>query len=134
MDPDRWKRIEELFRAALDLDPAGRSSYLDGACGGDASLRREVDSLLACDEQAQSELESLVGGGAESFTRQADAVDAGSRIGAYTIQREVGRGGMGTVYQAVRTDGEFSKSVAIKLIKRGMDTDFVLRRFRQERQ
>lgn len=58
----------------------------------------------------------------------------GRRIGAYRLEEEVGRGGMGTVYRAVRVDGEFDQTVAVKLIKRGMDTDMILRRFRRERQ
>jgi serine/threonine protein kinase len=58
----------------------------------------------------------------------------GRRIGAYRLEDEVGRGGMGAVYRAQRVDGEFDQTVAIKLIKRGMDTDMILRRFRRERQ
>ena len=58
----------------------------------------------------------------------------GRRIGVYRLEEEVGRGGMGAVYRAVRVDGEFDQTVAIKLIKRGMDTDLVLKRFRNERQ
>jgi serine/threonine protein kinase/Tfp pilus assembly protein PilF len=58
----------------------------------------------------------------------------GRRIGAYRLEEEVGRGGMGVVYRAVRVDGEFDQTVAIKLIKRGMDTDLILKRFRRERQ
>ena len=58
----------------------------------------------------------------------------GRRLGAYRIEREIGRGGMGAVYEAIRVDNEFNKRVAIKLVKRGMDTDFILRRFRNERQ
>jgi serine/threonine protein kinase len=58
----------------------------------------------------------------------------GRQIGAYRLTREIGRGGMGAVYAAERADGSFYRKVAVKLIKRGMDTDFILRRFRQERQ
>ncbi|MFN2513613.1 MAG: hypothetical protein ABR568_19610, partial [Pyrinomonadaceae bacterium] len=58
----------------------------------------------------------------------------GKRLGSYRIEREIGRGGMGSVYLAVRADDEYKKRVAIKLIKRGMDTDFIVRRFRNERQ
>ncbi len=58
----------------------------------------------------------------------------GRRLGAYRIEREIGRGGMGAVYEASRADNEFNKRAAIKLVKRGMDTDFILRRFRKERQ
>lgn len=58
----------------------------------------------------------------------------GRRVGAYRLEEEVGRGGMGVVYRGVRVDGEFDQTVAIKLIKRGMDTDQILKRFRRERQ
>ena len=58
----------------------------------------------------------------------------GKRVGVYELKREIGRGGMGAVYQAERVDGEFRQTVAIKLIKRGMDTDLILKRFRRERQ
>src|SRR5215212_3540756 len=58
----------------------------------------------------------------------------GRRIGAYRLEEEIGRGGMGVVYRAERVDGEFDQTVAIKLIKRGMDTDMILKRFRRERQ
>ena len=58
----------------------------------------------------------------------------GQRVGVYELKREIGRGGMGTVYLASRADGEFDHSVAVKLIKRGMDSDLILKRFRRERQ
>ena len=58
----------------------------------------------------------------------------GRRIGAYRLDEEIGRGGMGVVYRATRVDGEFDQTVAVKLIKRGMDTDLILKRFRRERQ
>ena len=58
----------------------------------------------------------------------------GKRVGVYELKREIGRGGMGAVYLAERVDGEFRQTVAIKLIKRGMDTDLILKRFRRERQ
>src|SRR5687768_17974874 len=58
----------------------------------------------------------------------------GRTVGAYRLDEEIGRGGMGAVYRATRVDGEFDQKVAVKLIKRGMDTDMILRRFRRERQ
>ena len=58
----------------------------------------------------------------------------GRRVGVYELKREIGRGGMGAVYLAERADGEFRQTVAVKLIKRGMDTDLILKRFRRERQ
>src|SRR5574338_1395757 len=62
------------------------------------------------------------------------SVMIGRIIGPYRLEEEVGRGGMGAVYRAERIDGEFAQTVAVKLIKRGMDTDLILKRFRRERQ
>ena len=66
--------------------------------------------------------------------RQQERHRIGDRIGAYAVVSELGRGGMGAVYLAERADGQFEKRVAIKVLKRGTDTDEVLRRFRIERQ
>src|SRR5258708_2702542 len=63
-----------------------------------------------------------------------DSVRPGERLGIYQILQTIGEGGMGTVYQAVRDDDQFRKLVAIKVVKRGMDTGFILRRFHNERQ
>ncbi len=74
----------------------------------------------------------------ESLKTDTNGSDAdnflGREIGVYRLTREIGRGGMGAVYLAERADGEFFQKVAIKLIKRGMDSDFIIRRFRHERQ
>ena len=109
-------RAGELFRAARLLTPAGREAYLKTHCGENETLGKELSALLA----ASSQFPSI------------DQID-GRRIGVYILVREIGRGGMGAVYQAVRADGEFQQCVAIKLIKRGMDSDAILLRFRQER-
>lgn len=68
----------------------------------------------------------------EDFSGQNNLI--GKTLGAFKIREELGRGGMGRVYLADRSDGEFEQTVAVKLIKRGMDTDFILKRFRNERQ
>ena len=96
-------------------------------------LRGEVVSLLAAHEDATDFLEK--GGPIQGeFLAALDAgASAGHRIGVYRLVEEVGRGGMGTVYRAVRDDDEFQMVVAIKIVSRGMDTDMVLRRFRTER-
>ncbi len=107
-----------------------RARYLTEACSEDIALRAEVESLLS---QSGERLDSWAdsGGfvGADSALR-----NEGRRINAYELIRELGRGGMGTVWLARRADGEFEKQVAIKLLKRGTETDEVLRRFRSERQ
>lgn len=84
--------------------------------------------------QTTSIFEKCVDEVATPLRRELPTLDPGRRIGAYAIVREIGRGGMGAVYLAKRADGEFEKQVAIKVLKRGTDTDEVLRRFRAERE
>jgi serine/threonine protein kinase/Flp pilus assembly protein TadD len=138
MTPERWQQVEEIFHTALDLPEGKRSSYLSEVCGGDVTLRDEVINLLAYHESGEQAFNELIPPEARLAHPDtlADDVDPliGRRIGAYRIEREIGRGGMGAVYEATRADKEFNKRVAIKLVKRGMDTDFILRRFRKERQ
>src|SRR5262245_11797032 len=138
MTPERWENVEDIFNAALDRSIDEREAFLTEACGDDPSLRRQVEYLINCYEQAGDFIESPAGRHDspmrdEAATLQFDAM-VGRRVGAYRIVREIGRGGMGAVYLAVRADDQFRQRAAIKLVKRGMDTDFVLRRFRNERQ
>ena len=135
MTPERWKKLEEVFESAVQRPPGERAQFLDLACAGDEALRSQVETLLLSYEQAGSFMESPALGSAlsETLVDQTTSV-IGLRLGSYKIVRELGRGGMGSVYLAVRADDEFHKQVAIKLIKRGMDTDFIIRRFRNERQ
>jgi eukaryotic-like serine/threonine-protein kinase len=134
--PERWKQIESLFDVAVELSPESRDAYLAETCGGDAELRKQVEALIRSHEEAGSFIEEpAVAGvsvGAAVFDEPQPLV--GRRVGSYRLVRELGRGGMGAVYLAVRADDEYQKRVAVKLVKRGMDTDFILRRFRQERQ
>jgi serine/threonine protein kinase/tetratricopeptide (TPR) repeat protein len=139
MSRERWQQVEKVFQRALDLAPDERAQYVESVCADDAELRREVEALLRQYEEAGSFLEAPVYEQSGLEVRAQGAEDEGDpmlgqRIGAYKIEREIGRGGMGTVYRAVRADGEFRQRVAIKLVKRGMDTDFILKRFRNERQ
>jgi eukaryotic-like serine/threonine-protein kinase len=134
METDRWQRLKEVFQEALELAPADRGAYVEAACGGDVDLRRDVEALLDADEESSGFLsesaDSFVPGLSEAA--QSDA-DVGREIGPYRILREIGAGGMGTVYLAERT-GEFRQEVALKLLPRGMDTRKVVSRFRYERQ
>jgi len=130
---ERWARVQALFHRALEIEPAGRAAFLARECAGDHALRRDVESLLAADERSDDFIETP----AVAFVSGADFdVDAlvGRRIGAYRIVRQIGRGGMGAVYLATRDDDAYRKEVALKVLKRGMDTDFFVSRFRQERQ
>ena len=131
MNPERWHRLEELFHEILELPPDARAGSLAEACGDDLELRAEVDRLLQSHAEA-SAFVSKAAAGVEHIA--ATMMPADAHVGDYRIVRELGRGGMGTVYLGERADAQFDMRVAIKLIKRGMDTDTVLQRFRHERQ
>jgi len=134
MTPERWGRVKEIFAAALERDPSERTTYVDQACAADAALRNEVISLLEAHETAggfiEQEAAQRIG-----LTSAAPSKDwIGRRLGPYRIVGEAGRGGMSQVFKAVRDDQQYEKQVAIKLLKPGLDTDSLLRRFRAERQ
>jgi eukaryotic-like serine/threonine-protein kinase len=131
---DRWQRLESLFHAAIPLAPEERRALLAQEAGGDASLRAEVERLLAAHDRSAGFIQTPAMGPPRTAEPAEEAPPIGRRVGAYRLVRELGRGGMGAVYLAERDDGAFAQRVAIKLIKRGMDTDQVLARFRSERQ
>jgi non-specific serine/threonine protein kinase/serine/threonine-protein kinase len=110
------------------LEPTALDAYLSEACAGANDLEAEVRSLLASSREADGLLEDAV-----AHELEALAAPPG-KIGPYTLLAEIGRGGMGTVHLAERSDAEYEGRVAIKLVSRGMDSDLVLRRFRAERQ
>ncbi|MEY2562487.1 MAG: eukaryotic-like serine/threonine-protein kinase [Verrucomicrobiota bacterium] len=131
----RWDRVKELFEAAADLAPRERAILLDRECAGDESLRAEIESLMASDAQTDGFIETpLAEIPRDLFPDAKEESLAGRQFGAYQIIREIGRGGLGAVYLAARADDEYRKEVAIKLVRRGLDTDDILRRFRNERQ
>ncbi|MEW6207040.1 MAG: serine/threonine-protein kinase [Acidobacteriota bacterium] len=128
---ERYQKIKQLFNAAIDLDPEERLAFLDDASEGDQSVRLAVEKLLLAREQSEGFIETP----AVAFVAQSLLGEtAERRIGQYRIIREIGHGGMGTVYLAERDDDEYHKQVAIKVVRRGLDTRDILRRFRNERQ
>lgn len=129
---ENWDQIETLFQTAVELPADQRDTFLAQACQGDPALREEVDSLLSADSISGEAIDSAVQKEAKSLFGIEEM--AGSRVGPYRVIREIGRGGMGSVYLAVRDDDQFRKEVAIKFIRHGMDTEDVLSRFRHERQ
>jgi eukaryotic-like serine/threonine-protein kinase len=128
---ERWKKVEALFEQTLETPAAERSEFLQSI--SDAELRREVESLLHAHQEAGPFLDEPDRFfSSESF--EVDTLSPGQVVDRYRIIQEIGRGGMGAVYLADRADDEYKKQVALKLIKRGKDTDSVLRHFRNERQ
>jgi serine/threonine-protein kinase len=133
--PEDWQRVDEVFDAVADARKGERTKILNRLCADNYALRMEVEELLAADEAGRDFLEHPITQLPPEFSDLCrDQVTVGKRIGAYEIVRELGRGGLGVVYLAARADEQFEKTVAIKLIKRGLDTDEVQRRFRTERQ
>ena len=134
MTPERWSRVKEIFGAALEQEAAQRSSYIERACAGDEQLRVEVISLLEAHDTAGAFIEEEAAQriGLASAAPKQDWI--GRRLGPYRIVDEAGRGGMSQVFKAVRDDQQYEKQVAIKLLKPGLDTDSLLRRFKAERQ
>jgi serine/threonine protein kinase len=129
---DDWDRVQQLFLKAVDLRPSERTGFLELACGDANWLRQEVESLLQEEDTTDIDLDAAIQGEVASLLDE--PIIAGTRLGNYRILEEIGRDGMGTVYIAERDDDQYRKRVAIKVVRRGMDTDEVLSRFRHERQ
>lgn len=150
----RWERIEEVLDEALDAPIDEREALVNRLCGDDLDLRSRVMRLLEASDEAerhfarppQVSAELLSEASAGRSTRDGpspgtpadadadrDHLAPGDRVGAYEVESLLGRGGMGSVYLARRADGAFDRHVALKIVKRGMDTDEILARFHQER-
>jgi len=133
MTPERLKQVRQLFESVVELLPRYREPILDASRVDDPTLVDEVERLLAAyerrDDFAWQPIANL-----HSLPAAAEPDLAGSRIGPYEIVQEIGRGGMGTVYEAARMDGSFRKRVAIKVIRANLLTDAMHERFRRERQ
>ena len=141
----RWEEIDALFTRALDLDAESRTALLDESCKDDLELRNAVEKLLRSSEVAGGIMEdsaSVALGDVWS-----DAIDEfregrgrseiariGEQLGAYKLSRVIGRGGNASVYLGERVEGEWEQQVAVKVMRRGIDTDDVVARFLAERQ
>ncbi len=131
MDSEKWNKVQAIFDAASDLAPGERDQFLSEKCAGDRELEQEVRSLLEADEEKHSLLDGL----AVDYVSPVDTVEyEGRNIGPYSLERLIGSGGMGLVFLATRADGQFKRSVALKLIRDGSLTDEIKRRFESERQ
>src|SRR5690242_16249525 len=100
MTAERWRDIERVFEAVSACPAEQRQTRLREECAGDEELRREVDALLTCDGDDDRFVEDSVQAAAASLTRESAGTAVGRRMGPYRITRAIGRGGMGTVYEA----------------------------------
>jgi len=133
MTAERWQQVKRVLDEAIALEIAERQPYLERTCGTDRELLKEVASLLSSHEQAGAGFLKNPAIDLKSAAA-APASRSGRRIGIYQIGDEIGHGGMGEVYRAVRADGQYRKEVAVKLVRGGFDSAVVLERFRNERQ
>lgn len=135
----RWHELDRLFDRALELPAEEREAFVAAECSDDLELLAELRTLLATHEESTSFLTEpplFPRGGLNALADEVDAPSAriGERIGAWRVIDEIGRGGMATVYRAERVDCEFEQEGALKLLRRGLDTDDLVGRFRAERQ
>ena len=137
MTPERLRRIRAVYEAALELGPALREAFLERECQTDGDLRSEVERLLGARERLPEWLAGPLLGPAgpvlDAMTKATPGME-GRQLRGYELIREIGRGGMGTVYLAERTDGTFHKKVAIKIVRAEKNNSEILERFRRERE
>ena len=131
MTNSRWQRIESIFADAVALDGEAQAEFLDDVCKDDEALRNDVEALLKADERNVGDGSSMPNLGKIASV---DEKLINSVVGGWRIVEQLGTGGMGSVFLAERHDGEFEQQAALKIVRRGLDTDHVLQRFRLERQ
>ncbi|MEM8488600.1 MAG: protein kinase [Bacteroidota bacterium] len=145
LSPDEWAQVDKILDEMLELPEHERMAYLQQERVENRVIRQQVQRLLAaCKmETARAFLEPLHEAGSPNMLRQmeqalttpqVEQLTPGQDVGPYTIVRPIGKGGMGVVYLAERSFDAYKKPVALKVVKRGMDTDDILHRFRVERQ
>lgn len=133
MQTEEWERVKEVFTSALELPVAERAAFITESCGADEAIRNEVESLLAAHEEPENVLEQNTYDLAGQLQTHGNKY-LGKRFGSYSILRELGRGGMGSVFLAARADGEFEQQVALKIIRQSFADHELERHFRRERQ
>ncbi len=135
--PERWRRLSALFDQALDLSPAAQTELLNRECADDPAMRVELVLMLAADAGPHA-LDAGIRAPAmlvdeNELTREDERESIGQRLGHWQLQRVLGRGGMGTVYAALRDDGDSQQHAAVKRLHRRWDGSLQAQRFLQER-
>ena len=134
MEAERWRQVENLFNAAIDLAAQERASLLESKRAEDPELVREVESLLRAEDQTQQLFEDSIQSVAREVIEARPPLAEGDRVGAYEVVKKLGEGGMGMVFLAERADAEYEARVAIKVLRTGAADPRLLERFRAERQ
>ena len=131
MTPEEWEKVSEIFHSAAELDGEARSRFLDEACGDDASLRREIESLLAANSDAGDFISEPVVGAFAADIFRGNGLAPGDTVGHYRVLSKLGIGGMGEVFLAA--DTKLGRNVALKTLSSLFDGDEnFLKRFRNE--
>jgi serine/threonine-protein kinase len=133
---DRWLKVQALFDEAVEQPVARRRAFVAARCGDDAELALEVLGLLEADAENPDFLDSMAASLSDVVADADTTMDplVGAVLGRYTVGERFADGGMGAVYRAHRSDGVYKEQVAIKVLRRGLDTDRLLERFGVERQ
>lgn len=132
MTTEQWSEVKRVFGAVLEVAPGERARWLDENCPK-TELRAEVESLLGSYEESTQFLEDRPAGQTRAIEHALSIPQAGQRVGDYLLEREIGRGGMGIVFEA-RHEGEgFEQRVALKLIRAGFGLEELAGRFKYER-
>src|SRR5215212_3507261 len=131
---ERWERVMDAFGEALEIPTGERAAFLDRACAGDPAARAEVEAMLGAHEgNAPLRIEQRL---LATEARPGDEalLPAGARVGPYRIEGLIAEGGMSEVYRAERVDGEYRQTVALKVLRAGVRSTELVRRFQLERQ
>ncbi|WP_138430470.1 serine/threonine-protein kinase [Fodinibius saliphilus] len=140
MEQNQWEKVNKIVDTALELDKKERTTYIEENCKNDNKLKQHVTQLLAAIEE--SETEDFLATPAtyiDEMAGELTATDAtassmvGQHIGNYHLDELIGHGGMGSVFKGRRADGAYEKEIAIKILRRGMDTPSNIARFKRER-
>ena len=135
MNEARFNKIKSIFEQALEIESARRERFLDDKCGFDTELKKEVQTLLNAYENSDDFLEVATSeNSGETINNNLKDPFIGKHIGPFLIENQAGIGGMGIVYEGKRDDKEFEQKVAVKILRQGFTTEYLLKRFQNERQ
>jgi serine/threonine protein kinase len=135
MTPERWQHVKQVLAAALELDPTERAAYLDRSYAADASLRGDIEPLVASEQRLREQFldRADLAAAAAAVISPDENFWVGRRVGPYKVVTQIGMGGMGEVYSAFRAD-DYQKAVALKFVRAGQYSGEVFNRFKNERQ